>query len=236
MYTAYNHLYVRNYNHLFHSCTGRLLSYQFLSQIITHCRTRKVFSSHCEPTAISSSRLHSLVELLPKNSLIELLLNHWLLHSHSGNCFLRTALVELLPKTNCLDISVSLINPQSYERRELYCVTVFTATLPRKRACCRVTSLRLRAGNLVYRPAPSNSVASSNKGLTCAVAWRHRCCAEKIPPPLTAAQRVFCRELFSGRLPSNAQLRNPCRATQRLVDMSQYDYTTSFDPIFCHQV
>jgi hypothetical protein len=43
-----------------------------------------------------------------------LLLKHWFLHSHSGNCFLKTALVELLPKTNCLDISIPLINPQSY--------------------------------------------------------------------------------------------------------------------------
>jgi hypothetical protein len=145
-----------------------------------------------------------------------------LLHSHSGNCFLRAALVELLPKTNCLDISILLINPQSYERRELCCVTVFTAALPRKRACCRVTSSRLRAENLDYRQVPSNSVASSNKGLTCAVAWRHRGCAEKTPTPLTAAQRVFGRELFSGQLPSNAPLRNPCRATQQLVDMSQY--------------
>jgi hypothetical protein len=51
---------------------------------------------------------------------------------------------------------------------------------------------------------------------------RPRGCAEKTPPPLTAARRVFSRELFSGRLPSNAPLRNPCRATQQLVDMSQY--------------
>jgi hypothetical protein len=32
--------------------------------------------------------------------------------------------------------------------------------------CCCVTSSRLR-GTLVYRPVPSKSVASSNKGLTC---------------------------------------------------------------------
>jgi hypothetical protein len=38
----------------------------------------------------------------------------------------------------------------------------------------------------------------------------------------TAAQRVFGREAFSGRLPSSPLLRNPCCATQQLVDMSQY--------------
>jgi hypothetical protein len=46
----------------------------------------------------------------------------------------------------------------------------------------------------------------------------------KTPPPRTAAQHVFGRELFSGRLPSNAPLRNPYRATQKLVDMSHYVY------------
>jgi hypothetical protein len=34
--------------------TGWLLSYQLLSQIITHCCTRKVFNSHCELTVMSS--------------------------------------------------------------------------------------------------------------------------------------------------------------------------------------
>jgi hypothetical protein len=31
--------------------TGRLLSYRSLSQIITHCRARKVFTLHCETLA-----------------------------------------------------------------------------------------------------------------------------------------------------------------------------------------
>jgi hypothetical protein len=76
----------------------------------------------------------------------------------------------------------------------------------------------------VYRRYPGNERAAvwrhrgySQETYSKAVAWRHRCCAEKTPPPLTAAQRVFCRELFSGRC--LAKLR--C-ATQQLADMSQY--------------
>jgi hypothetical protein len=122
-----------------------------LSHTVAHAKSSLL-------TAKLSPRSHS------ANSL---LLKHWLLHSHSGNSFLTTALVELLPKTDCLDISVLLINPQSYERQELCYVAVFTAALPQKRACCRVTSSRLRGEDLVYRPVPSNSVASSKKGLTC---------------------------------------------------------------------
>jgi hypothetical protein len=38
-----------------------------------------------------------------------------------------------------------------------------------------------------------------------AAVWRHRSCAEKTPPPLIVTQRVFGRQLFSGRLPSNAK-------------------------------
>jgi hypothetical protein len=143
------------------------------------------------------------------------------------NCLLpRTYCLALTLRTDCLDISVPLINPQSYERRELCCITVFTAALPLKRASCRVTSSRLRAGNLVYRPVPSNSVASSKKGLTCAVAW-HRGCAEKTPPPLTAAQRVFGREAFSGRLRSSALLRNPTMGWHVTVYMYMCRYISS---------
>jgi hypothetical protein len=54
-FTQLTIIHVHNYNNLLHSYTGWLLSYQLLSQIITYCRTRKVFNSHCEPTAISSS-------------------------------------------------------------------------------------------------------------------------------------------------------------------------------------
>jgi hypothetical protein len=65
------------------------------------------------------------------------------------NCFLpRTYCLALTLKTDCLDISVLLINPQSYEQRELCCVTMFTAALPRKQACCRVTSSRLLTGDV----------------------------------------------------------------------------------------
>jgi hypothetical protein len=71
---------------------------------------------------------------------------------------------------------------------------------------------------------PCDVIAAARRRHSNAVAWRHRGCAEKTPPPRTAAQRVFGRELFSGRLPSNAPLLNPCRATQQLVDMSHYIY------------
>jgi hypothetical protein len=80
-------------------------------------------------------------------------------------------------------------------------------------------------------------VASEARVLPCDViaAARRRSIPTLLRDVITAArrrpasphrrQRVFGRELFSGRLPRNAPLRNPCRATQQLVDMSQYYYT-----------
>jgi hypothetical protein len=83
-----------------------------LSITVSHYRTLYILTLQNSRRDLTP-RIHLLILLL-NNSLVELLLNHWLLHSHSGNCFLRTALVELLPRTTNLDISVPLINPQSY--------------------------------------------------------------------------------------------------------------------------
>jgi hypothetical protein len=72
-FTQLTILHIRDYNHLLHSYTGWLLSYRSLLQIITHCRTRKVFNSHCEPTAISSS-YYSRRGLTPRIHFLRLLL------------------------------------------------------------------------------------------------------------------------------------------------------------------
>jgi hypothetical protein len=104
--------------------------------------------------------------------------------SYSANSLLKTPLENWLLKTDCFDVSVPLINSQSYKchcsnKQGESCVAsghcVYTA-LPRKRACCLVTSSRLRGED---------------------------------PACPTAAQRALGREAFSGLLPSNALLRNP---------------------------
>jgi hypothetical protein len=70
-------LHVRNYNHLLHSYTGWLLSYQLLSQIITH-----LTSSHFPCLSPIET---SLVEQLLNNTSRELLLNNWLLRQSSSS-------------------------------------------------------------------------------------------------------------------------------------------------------
>jgi hypothetical protein len=130
---------------------------------------------------------------------------------------LRAALVELLSKTNFLDAPIPLIKPSIVRASLLPGRGVYVPY----RSNSQVTAvLRHR----VSRPYLGNERAAVWRHHGCSqetyangVAWRHRGCAEKTPPPITAAQRVFGRELFSGRLPSNAPLRNPCRATQQLV-------------------
>jgi hypothetical protein len=125
-------------------------------------------------TANLSPRSHSANSLLHK---------HWLLHSHSGNCFLKTALVELLPK-NCIDVSVWLINPQ----------IALAALLPVARS---VSQLLGRWAVLRYR------VYRRYLGNERAAVWRHRGCSQETPP-LTVGERIWSRWL-----PSNAPLRNP---------------------------
>jgi hypothetical protein len=132
-------------------------------------------------------------ELTPWIHFLRLLLNNWLV-----GLLLKNSLL----KTDCLDISVPLINPQSYKchcskEQSESCVAsshcVYKA-LPRKRECCRVTSSR-----------PVAQVPYSN-----AVAWRHRGCMEKTPPPLLPRSAYsVARRLAVGYL---ATL---CCATQR---------------------
>jgi hypothetical protein len=104
---------------------------------------------------------------------------------------IETSLVGLLLKTDCLDISVPLINSQSYEPGESW----------------------VASGHCVYRRCLGNERAAAwrHRGLLCSSA---RCGSaghgtEQKPLPPIAAQRVFGREAFSGRLPSSAFLRNP---------------------------
>jgi hypothetical protein len=69
---------------------------------------------------------------------------------------------------------------------------VFTTALPRKRACCRVTPSRPRAGTVFQC-----CCVTSSRG--------------EDPASPTAAQRILGREAFSCWLPSNALLRNPTK-------------------------
>jgi hypothetical protein len=59
-------------------------------------------------------------------------------HSNSLNAVLKllpnTHLEDCLLQTDCVDISIPLINLKSYQRQELCCVTVFTEALPWIRA------------------------------------------------------------------------------------------------------
>jgi hypothetical protein len=77
--------------------------------------------------------------------------------------------------------------------------------LPWKRACCRVTSSWLLTGDVFQRCCVTSSRLS---GEDSASLHRRAACI---------LSRVVYRTL-----PSNAPLRNPCRATQQLVDMSHY--------------
>jgi hypothetical protein len=78
-FTQLSSLHVRNYNHLLHSYTGWLLSYQLLSQIIID----SVFTRRNSRRELTP-RIHFL-RLLLNNSLVGLRLTNCLLHSHSGN-------------------------------------------------------------------------------------------------------------------------------------------------------
>jgi ABC-type enterochelin transport system permease subunit len=116
-------------------------------------------------------RVYTIIILTRQYSILSVSITHiYTSNKHSvhtlGNCFLpRTYCLALTLKTDCLDISVPLINPQivraallpvarsvsqQLARWGLCYVTVFTTALPWKRACCRVTSSRLR-GTVVYR-------------------------------------------------------------------------------------
>jgi hypothetical protein len=95
-----------------------------------------------------------------------------------------TAPYKLFPRTKCVELFSSAYKPSI------------------------VLAARAVLRHRVYRCYPGNERAAVWRHRGCsqetsskAVAWRHRCCAEKTPNPLTSAQRVFCRELFSGRCP-----------------------------------
>jgi hypothetical protein len=148
-------LHVCNYKHLLHSCTGWLLSYQLLSQSITHFPCLSPIET-------------SLVGLLLTNSSRELL-------RHFSSAYKPSiVLVALLPVASGPSRRSS---PGGLLRHRVYW-------------CC----LGNAAAQRVWRHRSCAEKPYSN-----AVAWRHRSCAEKTPHPLTAAQRVFCIELFSGR-------------------------------------
>jgi hypothetical protein len=145
---------------LLHIYTGWLLSYQLLSQIVTHFPCLSPIET-------------SLVGLLLTNWLVELLPENWLPRHFSSSY-----------KPSIVRAARAVLRHRVYRRY-----------LGHERAA-------------VWRHCGCAKTYSN------AVAWRHRGSAEKTPLPLTAAQSVFCRGLLSGRLPSNAPLRNLCRATQ----------------------
>jgi hypothetical protein len=164
-----------------------LQSYTFVTAI-TYTLTLSDFSAINYCLKLSHTlHLHTL-KLSPRsysaNSLLKTLLENCSLQTPTYKLTRRTAPYKLFLTTNCLDISVPLINSQSYKchcssEQGESCVAsghcVYTA-LPRKRSYWRVTSSRQRGED---------------------------------PASPTAAQRVLGREAFSGRLPSNALLRNP---------------------------
>jgi hypothetical protein len=172
---------------LLHVYTGWLLSYQLRSQISTDS---------------TSSHFPCLSPI--ETSLVELTSKDCLLHSHSGNCFLRTALVELLPKTNCIELFSSAYKPSIVlaaravlrqvrlaAARQVDCVTspCLLVLLWKRCRAARVTSSQLRR----------EDSASPHRRAACILS------------------RVVERTL-----PIGALLRNPCRAPQQLADMSQY--------------
>jgi hypothetical protein len=156
--------------------------------------------------------IHSYTGWLLSSQLLSQIITHFTFSHFPCLSPIETSLThswKRLLKTDCLDISVPLINPQLYkchcsnEQGESCAASghcVYTA-LPQKQACCRVTSSRPVAQE------PYSNVVS----------WRHRCCEEKTPPPLLPRSSYsVARRLAVGYL---ATL---CCATQRWVDMSQY--------------
>jgi hypothetical protein len=171
-FTQLTILHIHNYNHLFHSYTFNWLTSQ-LAITISNYHTFCIFTL---PVSVSyrdltrrTAAYYSLVELTSKD---------WLLRHFSSS-----------------------YNPQSYkchcssEQGESCVVSghcVYMA-LPRKRACCRVTS-----SQPVAQEPYSNSVA-----------WRHRGCAEKTPPPLLPRSAYSVARRLAVGYPSNALLCNP---------------------------
>jgi hypothetical protein len=125
----------------------------------------------------------------------------------------RTAPYKLFPRTNCVELFSSAYKP-SIVPAALLPVARSVSELPGRWAVLRHRVYRNHLGN--ERAAVWRHRGGSQETYSNAVAWRYRCCAEKTHP-LTAAQRVFCRELFSERC-----LAALCCAAQHLADMSQY--------------
>jgi hypothetical protein len=128
--------------------------------------------------------LHSYTGWLLSYRLLSQIITHFASSHFPCLSPIETSLVGLLLKTDCLDISVPLINLQSYEPGES-CVA---------------------SGHCVYRRCLGNERAAvwRHRGLLCGRARcrsaRHgtaRHGANTASP--TAAQRVFGRELFTGR-------------------------------------
>jgi hypothetical protein len=111
-----------------------------------------------------------------------------------------------LTSKDCLDISVPLINPRSYERHCCLLPGHCLPALPWKRACCRVAAL----GAVLLGTA------------------RHGTEQTPLPPPPRSA--YFGREAFSCRLPSNALLRNPTKGWHVTVFISPNDRLAQLYP------
>jgi hypothetical protein len=98
----------------------------------------------------------------------------------------RTAPYKLFPRTDCVELFCSAYKPS----------IVLAALLPVAwKGCLRSVSAQQSGESCVASPCLQQRYPGNER----AAVWRHRCCAEKTPPPLTTAQRVFCHELFSGR-------------------------------------
>jgi hypothetical protein len=121
-------------------------------------------------------------------TLVELLLNHWLLHSRSGN-WTKPA------KSSAYKPSIVLATRAVLRHRVYW--------------CCLGNAAAWRVWH---------HCSCAEKMYSNTVVWHHCSCVEKTLPPLTTTQRVFRRELFSGRCLATLRC-----ATQQLVDMSQYN-------------
>jgi hypothetical protein len=126
--------------------TGWLLSYQSLALIITHCHTRRVFSSRCEFTSCRTPL---------NNWLVGLLLKHWMLRRFSSayNLLIVPANnAACFVLRNCRTCSKHVTR---YSPTPVACDVTTSCCVEAVFQYCCVTSSRLR-GTVVYWPLPSN--------------------------------------------------------------------------------